>query len=533
MTKKTMIFSIGILMAVGFMSSSVTAQSFPTSFTYQGQVEIAESPVNENCDFRFTLWNDLAATAPANQVGATQTLNGVAVEDGVFTVNLDFGAGVFDGSERYLEISVACPSGQPYQTLSPRQEIHPTPYAQTAGEALSAQTAINADAADSVDWTNVQNIPSGFADNVDNTGSDGTDHVHSSLDAPDGDPVEAVKVEDDGSVGFGKQDAFGSAVDDQSSSGGTTAITGDSHWQSFTAGVDGRLTSIVLPLETGSLIVHVPNLFLYEGEGKNGTLLGVAVRTINANQSGDFSFNFGTPPTVLEGSVYTWALAGTTDLNFFRSESNPYPGGMAETGGDHDYNFTTRVEPSIKVPRMVLDTSGNLGVGTQSPTGRLHVTGSSGDGSVVLPSSSISSTEMVNEPGIVQVTGEVGSIFFKQTIATAEINAPASGFVWACATGDANLSFGVNQAVVGFIELQAEDSSGYDTVIRNYSGAAGDFVDPYHLSGVFPVTAGTHSFTVTVDSDDGSSFILSDTRLVLMYFPTAYGTVTSPPEVTK
>ncbi|MCA9432990.1 MAG: hypothetical protein KC940_20905, partial [Candidatus Omnitrophica bacterium] len=91
MTKKTMIFSIGILMAVGFMSSSVTAQSFPTSFTYQGQVEIAESPVNENCDFRFTLWNDLAATAPANQVGATQTLNGVAVEDGVFTVNLDFG----------------------------------------------------------------------------------------------------------------------------------------------------------------------------------------------------------------------------------------------------------------------------------------------------------------------------------------------------------------------------------------------------------------------------------------------------------
>ena len=35
----------------------------------------------------------------------------VNVNEGVFTVALDFGAGVFDGDARWLEISVVCPAG--------------------------------------------------------------------------------------------------------------------------------------------------------------------------------------------------------------------------------------------------------------------------------------------------------------------------------------------------------------------------------------------------------------------------------------
>jgi hypothetical protein len=64
------------------------------------------------------------ALTGGSQVGSTITQN-VNVQNGLFTVELNFGA-VWDGSDRYLEISV---DGN---TLSPRVKINPTPYASTA-----------------------------------------------------------------------------------------------------------------------------------------------------------------------------------------------------------------------------------------------------------------------------------------------------------------------------------------------------------------------------------------------------------------
>ena len=56
----------------------------------------------------------------------------VAVKNGLFNVNLDFDA-VFDGNERYLELSVAqaenCDPTTDWSTLAPLQRISATPYA--------------------------------------------------------------------------------------------------------------------------------------------------------------------------------------------------------------------------------------------------------------------------------------------------------------------------------------------------------------------------------------------------------------------
>jgi hypothetical protein len=54
----------------------------------------------------------------------------VTVTAGIFTVQLDFGAGVFSGPPRFLEIGVR-PAGSPdpYTLLSPRQSVTSTPYA--------------------------------------------------------------------------------------------------------------------------------------------------------------------------------------------------------------------------------------------------------------------------------------------------------------------------------------------------------------------------------------------------------------------
>jgi hypothetical protein len=73
------------------------------------------------------------------------TKSNVDVANGVFTVALDFGEDVFDGSDRFLEIAIR-PAGSidPYTVLAPRQPITSSPYAVRSVKADSAETAANA-----------------------------------------------------------------------------------------------------------------------------------------------------------------------------------------------------------------------------------------------------------------------------------------------------------------------------------------------------------------------------------------------------
>jgi hypothetical protein len=62
----------------------------------------------------------------------------VSVANGVFTVQLDFGANAFPGADRFLETSVRLTGGGAFTILAPRQPITSTPY---AIRTLSATTA--------------------------------------------------------------------------------------------------------------------------------------------------------------------------------------------------------------------------------------------------------------------------------------------------------------------------------------------------------------------------------------------------------
>jgi hypothetical protein len=97
-----------------------------SAFTYQGRLQSGGSPANGPYDLRFTLFD--AATA-GNQVGATVTAHAQVVSAGLFTVQIDFGAGAFQGSARWLEIAVRPTGGPTYTTLSPRQPLTAAPYA--------------------------------------------------------------------------------------------------------------------------------------------------------------------------------------------------------------------------------------------------------------------------------------------------------------------------------------------------------------------------------------------------------------------
>jgi hypothetical protein len=114
-----------------------TAASAPlsTGFIYQGRLNDGGSAANGTYDFEFKLYN---AASSGSQVGSTITRNDVAVTDGLFTVELDFGSGTFTGDARWLEITVRPgASTGAYTTLTPRQALTATPYALYA---LSADT---------------------------------------------------------------------------------------------------------------------------------------------------------------------------------------------------------------------------------------------------------------------------------------------------------------------------------------------------------------------------------------------------------
>ena len=98
-----------------------------TAFTYQGQLKNSGAAVNGTCDFQFSLWDDASVGA---QVGATQTVSGLAVSNGLFTTPIDFGVGAFTGDARWLNIAVRCPAGSGnYTPLTPRQALTPAPMA--------------------------------------------------------------------------------------------------------------------------------------------------------------------------------------------------------------------------------------------------------------------------------------------------------------------------------------------------------------------------------------------------------------------
>ncbi len=111
------------------------AQAQTPAFTYQGRLTDAALPANGSYDFQFRLFDALVAGA---QIGGTLSPTNVAVSNGVFTVTLDFGAAVFPGANRFLDISVRLAGGGAFTLLTPRQPITSTPY---TIKALSAAAA--------------------------------------------------------------------------------------------------------------------------------------------------------------------------------------------------------------------------------------------------------------------------------------------------------------------------------------------------------------------------------------------------------
>ena len=107
-----------------------------TSFSYQGTLrDSGGTPIDDTCDFRFGLWSDATSDLVGHKVGVVSDDTGVPVVNGYFSVTVnpgdEFGDSAFIGHRRWLEVAVKCSGEAAYTTLSPRQELLPTPFAMT------------------------------------------------------------------------------------------------------------------------------------------------------------------------------------------------------------------------------------------------------------------------------------------------------------------------------------------------------------------------------------------------------------------
>jgi hypothetical protein len=135
-----------LALITGFVSPHrVTAETLAatplgSAFTYQGLLLTSNAPTSSLQDFQFTLFDQ---SSGGIQIAGPITFDNVAVSNGVFSVQLDFGIAAFNGDNRFIAIGVRPgPSTGSFTLLSPRTQVTATPYALYALQAATVSGTV-------------------------------------------------------------------------------------------------------------------------------------------------------------------------------------------------------------------------------------------------------------------------------------------------------------------------------------------------------------------------------------------------------
>ena len=332
-----------------------------TSFTYQGQLKQSGTAANGSYDFQFSLWD---AASAGTQIGSTQTLSGVTVTDGLFTVQLDFGS-VFDGNSRWLQIAVRPAGSGGYTTLSPRQAIAPSPY------------AINADTIDGQHATAFWNT-AGNAGTTPGTNFVGTtDNVALELDVngtralrlePNGSSPNVIGGYSGNSVTSGKvgaaisgggssvnanqvSDDYGAVGGGASNTAGYYAVVGGGYFNGASA-----FTAVV----AGGNNNNASGSNAAVGGGSANTASGSSATVPGGSQNtaaGKWSFAAGNRAKANNDGAFVWA--DSTNGDFASTAPDQFmvraSGGVTMTAGSGAW----RIVPNADSPNVIGGYSGN------------------------------------------------------------------------------------------------------------------------------------------------------------------------------
>ena len=121
---KTICFIILSLVTIVSVCPALT-----NSFTYQGRLYDGGDSAEGLYDLEFRLFD---SHTDGSELADALYANEWDVIDGYFTVELDFGEGIFDGNARWLEIAIRAgelSDPNEFTMVNPRQKITPAPYA--------------------------------------------------------------------------------------------------------------------------------------------------------------------------------------------------------------------------------------------------------------------------------------------------------------------------------------------------------------------------------------------------------------------
>jgi hypothetical protein len=122
--KKTILWNLVALTILAGSGGPGRAQT--TAFTYQGLLNDTGATANGTYDLTFAAYD---APVSGNLISVITTNQAVTVSNGLFTTTVDFGSGVFTGSDLWLEITVSTNGANTFATVAPRQQFNPVPYA--------------------------------------------------------------------------------------------------------------------------------------------------------------------------------------------------------------------------------------------------------------------------------------------------------------------------------------------------------------------------------------------------------------------
>ena len=121
---QNLLVALALLSALNLQPATAFAQG--TAFAYQGRLNNNGSPAAGTYDITFTLF---ATNTDGVAIAGPVTNSAVPVTNGLFTTLVDFGPSVFTGGATGWRLRVSTNGVNSFTTLTPRQQLTPTPYA--------------------------------------------------------------------------------------------------------------------------------------------------------------------------------------------------------------------------------------------------------------------------------------------------------------------------------------------------------------------------------------------------------------------